>query len=165
MGPRIWGLSKVGEGLIKMVFRQIQFRLTVISDRCGGRQGSESSLCRQQILIRLMKTDRLHCTCISFCKLFRLSTVVAALALKLILWPLTKVPHMSLISNNFCPEATGQTEVKSRYMLSLHESRGPTFTETIEVTWPRWPRCPYMVKPFKSIFLKNWFTDVVGIQH
>ena len=30
---------------------------------------------------------------------------------KVILWPLSKVTHISLTSNSFCPEATGQTEV------------------------------------------------------
>ena len=26
----------------------------------------------------------------------------------------------------------------------------------VAVHWPRWPPCPYMVKPFKNLLLQNW---------
>ena len=45
---------------------------------------------------------------------------------------LSKVNQISLRSNSFCPEATGQTE--SNYMLSILEKREPKFIETVEVT-------------------------------
>ena len=36
---------------------------------------------------------------------------IYVLEVKVILWSLSKVTHISLISNSFCLEATGQTEV------------------------------------------------------
>ena len=37
---------------------------------------------------------------------------------KVILWPLSKVNNISLISNSFCPKATGHTEVNLHIELS-----------------------------------------------
>ena len=29
------------------------------------------------------------------------------------------------------------------------------FIQMVQVTWPRWPPCPYMVKTFKNLFFQN----------
>ena len=29
------------------------------------------------------------------------------------------------------------------------------FVQTVQVTWPRWPPCPYMLKTLKNLFLQN----------
>ena len=29
------------------------------------------------------------------------------------------------------------------------------FVQMVQVTWPRWPPCPYMVKTFKNLLLQN----------
>ena len=37
--------------------------------------------------------------------------------------------------------------------------------ETVHVTWPRWPPCPYMVKTFKNILLWNRQADDLEIRY
>ena len=99
--------------------------------------------------------------------------------------------HISLISNSFCPEDTGQTEVKLytepsgltdmgfiflrsrapealRVYPSLHETSGLRFIETGGVTWPRWLPYPYMAKTFKKIFFSRTEQPMIlklGMQH
>ena len=33
------------------------------------------------------------------------------------------------------------------------------FVQTVQVTWPRWPPCPYMVKILKNLLLQNQKAD------
>ena len=40
------------------------------------------------------------------------------------------------------------------------------FAQTVQVTWPRWPPCPYMVKALKIFFgTKRPMTFKLGMQH
>ena len=60
-----------------------------------------------------------------------------------ILWLFSKVTHISLIANNFCPEATGETK------FTLHIEHSWDKVNQINwnmVTWPRWPLCTYIAK-------------------
>ena len=75
---------------------------------------------------------------------------------KVILCPLSKVTHIPLISDSFFSDAMPLDRLKSVYILNLHETKVLKFIESGEVTWPRWPPCPYMVKTFKSLFFQNW---------
>ena len=36
------------------------------------------------------------------------------------------------------------------------------FVQTVQVTWPRWPSCPYMVKTLKNLLLRNQKADDLG---
>ena len=39
---------------------------------------------------------------------------------------------------------------KSNFIWSLHGMGERTFVQLVQVTWPRWPPCPYMVKALKK---------------
>ena len=56
--------------------------------------------------------------------------------------------YMSTYSNVFSSEITGPIEAKISCGASL--GRGNEFVQTVLVTWPRWPPCPYMVKTLKK---------------
>ena len=44
-------------------------------------------------------------------------------------------------------------------MWSLFGMRERKLVQMIQVTWPKWPSCPYMVKPFQNLLLCNWKGD------
>ena len=54
--------------------------------------------------------------------------------------------------NTFSSEAAGPVKVKF-HMELLWE--GGTKVQTVLVTWPRWPPCPYMIKTLKDLLLEN----------
>ena len=48
------------------------------------------------------------------------------------------------------------SQICSNFILSLLKSGEPKIAKMVVVHWPRWPPCPYMVKPFKNLLLQNW---------
>ena len=76
--------------------------------------------------------------------------------------------------NIFSSETAWPIKVKFHMMPPWDGER--KFVQMIEVTWPRWPPCPYMVKTLKNLFLRNqravffsgtkgWVTLKLGMQH
>ena len=53
-------------------------------------------------------------------------------------------------------------QLNSNFILRLLRMGEPKFVQIVLVTWPRWPPCPYMVKPFKNLLLQNQKTDDLG---
>ena len=53
-----------------------------------------------------------------------------------------------------CPQKP-QGQSKSNFIWSLHGMGERKFVETVHVTWPKWPPCPYMEKTLKNPFLRN----------
>ena len=54
------------------------------------------------------------------------------------------------------------------FMWNLHRMGEWKLVQMVQVTWPIWPPCPYMVKTLKTIFFfgtKQLMTLKVGIQH
>ena len=49
--------------------------------------------------------------------------------------------------------------LKLNFIWSLHGMREWKFVQTVQVTWPRWPPCPYMVKTLKTLLLQNRKVD------
>ena len=45
--------------------------------------------------------------------------------------------------------------LKPNFMWSLLGMGERKFVQMVQVTWPRWPPCSYMVKTLKSLFLRN----------
>ena len=52
-----------------------------------------------------------------------------------------------------------QGRFKPNFMWSLHGMEEQNFVQMVQVTWPRWPLCPYMVKNFKNLLLWNQKAD------
>ena len=50
-------------------------------------------------------------------------------------------------------------QLKLNFIWSLHGMREWKFVQTVQVTWPRWPPCPYMVKTLKTLLLQNRKVD------
>ena len=48
---------------------------------------------------------------------------------------------------------------KSNFIWSLHGMGERNFVQTVQVTWPRWPLRPYMVKTLKNLLLQNQKDD------
>ena len=57
--------------------------------------------------------------------------------------------------------------LKPNFMWSLLGMGERKFVQTVQVTWPRWPTCPYMVKTLKIFFagIKRPMTLKLGMQH
>ena len=53
-------------------------------------------------------------------------------------------------------------QLNSNFIWRLLRTRERKFVQMVLVTWPRWPPCPYMVKPFKSLLLQNQKADELG---
>ena len=49
--------------------------------------------------------------------------------------------------------------LKPNFMWSLHGMGEWKFVRGVQVTWPRCPPCPYMVKTFKNLLLWNRWAD------
>ena len=64
---------------------------------------------------------------------------------------------ISFIQKVFCLKIPDR--LKSVYILSLHETRGPKFFETGDVTLRRWLPCRYMVRTFKNLLLQSRTAD------
>ena len=64
--------------------------------------------------------------------------------------------------NFFCSETA-----RSNFMCSLHGMGKWKFVQMVQVTWPIWPPCPYMIKTLKIFFsgTKLPMTLKTGIQH
>ena len=56
---------------------------------------------------------------------------------------------------------------QSNFIWSLHGMGERKFVQLVQVTWPRWPPCPYMVKTLKNFFsgTKRLMTLKFGLQH
>ena len=57
----------------------------------------------------------------------------------------------------FSSETTGP--IKSCFIWSFYGMGEHIFAQTVLVTWPRWPPCPYMVKTLKILLLWNQKAD------
>ena len=57
--------------------------------------------------------------------------------------------------------------MKPNFMSILHGMWEQKFVQPVQVTWPRWPPCPYMVKTLKIFFsgTKKPMTLKVDMQH
>ena len=73
--------------------------------------------------------------------------------------------HSDLTSSNFFPlKSLGQ--LKPNFMWILHGMGEWKFVQTFQVTWPRQPPCPYMVKTLKIFSqTKRLMTLKVDMQH
>ena len=72
------------------------------------------------------------------------------------------VVHLSVVHTlltSFPQKPLGQS--KSNFAWSLHAIGERTFVQTVQVTWPRWPPCPYIF--FSGT--KRPMTLKVGMQH
>ena len=47
------------------------------------------------------------------------------------------------------------SQICSNFILSFLRSGERKIAKMVAVHWPRWPPCPYMVKPFKNLPLQN----------
>ena len=54
-------------------------------------------------------------------------------------------------------ETTGP--FKPNFIWSLHGMTEQNFVQMVQVIWPRWPPCPYKVKPFKNLLIWNQKVD------
>ena len=50
-------------------------------------------------------------------------------------------------------------QLKPNFMWSLHGMREGKFIQIVQVTWPVWPPCPYLVKSIKNLLLWNQKAD------
>ena len=55
--------------------------------------------------------------------------------------------------------------LKPNFTWSLLATGKRKFVQTVLVTWPRWPPCPYMVKTLKNLLLRNQKADDFEILH
>ena len=62
----------------------------------------------------------------------------------------------SKIVENFKGPLQPLSQICSNFILSLLRSGEQRIAKMIAVHWPRWPPCPYMVKPFENLLLQNW---------
>ena len=67
--------------------------------------------------------------------------------------PLSSVCMLSTVYISSPHKPLGQ--LKPNFTWSLHVMGERKFVQTVLVTWPRWPQCPYMVKTLKNLFLGN----------
>ena len=74
----------------------------------------------------------------------------------------SSVIRLSTFSNIFSSEDTGPIEV--RFYVAALWVGGTRLLQTVMVTWPRWPPCPYMVKTLKNLLwnqkaddLETWY--------
>ena len=84
---------------------------------------------------------------------------------KVIHWPWSKVTQIQHFQTSF-PEKP-PCWLKPNFMWSLNGIGERKFVQVVQVTWPRWPPCPYMVKTWKSLLLCNQrpMTLKVCMQH
>ena len=47
---------------------------------------------------------------------------------------------------------------KPNFIWSIYRKWEPMYIKIIQVTWPRWPPCPYMLKSLKYLLLQNRWT-------
>ena len=48
------------------------------------------------------------------------------------------------------------SQLKPNFMWSLHGIGEQKFVQMVQVTWPVWPHCPYMVKTLKVVCWADW---------
>ena len=66
--------------------------------------------------------------------------------------------HLHLkIKTGFSQKPLGQ--LKPNFICKLSGTKKWKFIDRMVVALPRWPPCPYMVKPFKNLPLRNRWTD------
>ena len=63
-----------------------------------------------------------------------------------------KIVENFLISSSLKP----LSQICSNFILCLLKSGERKIAKMVVVRWPRWPPCPYMVRPFKNLLLQNW---------
>ena len=66
------------------------------------------------------------------------------LTFKVIHWPWTKVTQIPHFQTSFSEKPLSR--LKSNFIWILHGMRERKFVHMVQVTWPRWPPCPYIVK-------------------
>ena len=68
-----------------------------------------------------------------------------------------RVVCMSTFSNIFSEHRTDWSQ--PNFMWSLLGTGEQKFVQTVQVTWPRWLPCPYLVKTLKNLLLRNQKAD------
>ena len=76
---------------------------------------------------------------------------------KVIHWPWSKVTQIQHFQTSFPDKPLGR--LKPNFMWSFNGIGERKFIQMVQVTWPRWPPCPYMVKTWKILFLWNQKAD------
>ena len=103
----------------------------------------------------------------SFCSLFCLSLTsfrfLTHLSRRLIGWVGLRRPSSicRLLLRN-------RLDNQSNFIWSLHGMGERKFVQTVQVTWPRWPPCQYIIKTLKKVFFsgtKRPMTLKVSMQH
>ena len=70
---------------------------------------------------------------------------------KVIHWPWSKVTQIQHFQTYFSEKPLGR--LKPNLMWRLNGMGEQKFVQIVQVTWPRWLPCPYMVKKWKIVFL------------
>ena len=66
--------------------------------------------------------------------------------------------HSNSTFSNFFPQKL-LGPLKLNFMWILHGMGQRKFVQMVQVTWPGWPPCPYMVKTLKNLLLWNQKAD------
>ena len=76
---------------------------------------------------------------------------------KIIYWPWSKVTEIQHLQTFFSLETA--RPMKPNFMWIIHGMGERKFVQMVQVIWPRWPPCPYMVKTLKNLLLWNQKAD------
>ena len=72
-------------------------------------------------------------------------------------WPWSKVTQIQHLQTSFPKIRLGG--LKPNFIWSLNGMGEQTFVQMVQVTWPMWPPCPYMLKTLKNLLLRNRKAD------
>ena len=67
------------------------------------------------------------------------------------------VVHCRHFQTSSPPKPLGR--LKPNFMWNLLGMGEEKFVQMVQVIWPRWPPCPYVVKTLKNLLLQNWKAD------
>ena len=69
------------------------------------------------------------------------------------------MPPPSVVRQHFQTSLKPLGRLNPNFMCSLLGMGERKFVQMVQVTWPRWPPCPYMVKTLKNLILHNQKAD------
>ena len=72
--------------------------------------------------------------------------------------------HSDSIFSNLFSSITFRP-IEAKFHVALLWDGEWKWVQMVQVTWPRWPPCPYMVKPSKIFGTKRLMTMKLGMQH